>query len=603
VTSEGHSSTSLPKHRRVEIVLVTVLLAGFVAAVTPSLRQPLLGNHGFRQTQTAYTARIYHEQGIDLIHPKLPVLGAPFEVPFEFPLFQAAASLLMDVGVRDDVAMRIMGLLCFLGTAVLLYGLVRHVAGRASAVAALIAFVATPFAVVWGRASLIEYLATAGAVGFTWATISWRENRRIAVAALALAAGLVAMLVKPMTAAFWIVPALAYRPARPRFEYPRWRGAVTWAALVLLPFTAAALWTRHADQIKAASPTTAWLTSDALTQWNYGTTSQRLDSNVWSVIADRVVADVVGVAGVALIAVAAIAVVRSRQRWFWLGIALIAVLPPLVFTNLYFVHDYYLAAISPSLAALIGLGAGFVWKLLPPNSLVKSLAVLAGALLASTPLVFGDAYWKAIYVDNPDPHSIDLAREVDELTRADEPVGVVGLDWSPAVLYYAKRWGLMVVERNADLSYEALHREAYRHLLVAYPSDTDLSPLARWRWLGALGPQMYGIADAPDELPGARFVATDGQSPPEGPVVGRGLRIRCGETTGISSGKRGTLIRVSQPSPTTQVTVSAELAPLPARRMLFVAPELATAGVVPVTCSGRPSILVDVFDVPSPVRS
>ena len=35
----------------------------------------------FRQTQTAYTARIYHEQGIDLLHPKLPVLGEPFEVP------------------------------------------------------------------------------------------------------------------------------------------------------------------------------------------------------------------------------------------------------------------------------------------------------------------------------------------------------------------------------------------------------------------------------------------------------------------------------------------------------------------------------------------
>ena len=30
------------------------------------------------------------------MHPKMPVLGEPFEVPFEFPLFQAAASLVMD---------------------------------------------------------------------------------------------------------------------------------------------------------------------------------------------------------------------------------------------------------------------------------------------------------------------------------------------------------------------------------------------------------------------------------------------------------------------------------------------------------------------------
>ncbi len=106
--------------------------SAFVVVVVTTLGQPLLERHAFRQTQTAYTARIFHEQGIDLIHPKMPVLGEPFEVPFEFPLFQAAASLVMDVGVRDDVAMRLTGLTCFLLTALLLYGLVRRVDGRVS---------------------------------------------------------------------------------------------------------------------------------------------------------------------------------------------------------------------------------------------------------------------------------------------------------------------------------------------------------------------------------------------------------------------------------------------------------------------------------------
>ena len=71
-------------------VVVAVPLAVYVALViAPTLGRPLLERHSFRQTQTALTARIFHEQGIDLLHPKLPVLGAPFEVPFEFPLFQA----------------------------------------------------------------------------------------------------------------------------------------------------------------------------------------------------------------------------------------------------------------------------------------------------------------------------------------------------------------------------------------------------------------------------------------------------------------------------------------------------------------------------------
>ena len=72
--------------------LPAVLLVFTVLIHLPTFDQPLVERHNFRQTQTAFTARIYHEEGIDLFDPKLPVLGPPWEVPFEFPLFQAAAS-------------------------------------------------------------------------------------------------------------------------------------------------------------------------------------------------------------------------------------------------------------------------------------------------------------------------------------------------------------------------------------------------------------------------------------------------------------------------------------------------------------------------------
>ena len=70
----------------------------------------------------------------------------------------------------------------------------------------------------------------------------------------------------------------------------------------------------------------------------------------------------------------------SSQRLFWLGIGLAAVLPPLVFTNLYLVHDYYLAAVTPAVAALIGLGVGHIWRLLPRADASSALARGAGAL-------------------------------------------------------------------------------------------------------------------------------------------------------------------------------------------------------------------------------
>ena len=44
-----------------EAVVVTAILAAYVAYVSPTLGRPLLERRAFRQTQTAYTARIYHE--------------------------------------------------------------------------------------------------------------------------------------------------------------------------------------------------------------------------------------------------------------------------------------------------------------------------------------------------------------------------------------------------------------------------------------------------------------------------------------------------------------------------------------------------------------
>ena len=215
------------------------MLAALVVYVAPTLDAPLLEKHAFRQTQTAWTARVFHEDGIDLLHPKLPVFGEPFEAPFEFPLFQALATVPMAAGVAEDTALRLTCLACFVLTALLLWGLVRHVAGPVSGVGAVVVFTFTPFALVWSRTSMIEYLATAGAVGFAFGVVLWRERRHPSLFVAALAAGLIGMLVKPTTAVFWILPALAYRP-REQTRADGGRRIDPWlVALVAVPFVAA----------------------------------------------------------------------------------------------------------------------------------------------------------------------------------------------------------------------------------------------------------------------------------------------------------------------------------------------------------------------------
>ena len=60
-----------------------------------------------------------------------------------------------------------------------------------------------------------------------------------------------------------------------------------------------------------------------------------------------------------------------------------------------------------------------------------------------------------------------LASELASHTSSDDLVATVGLDWSPAVLYYAHRRGHMVTAHAAqDAALDAIHRDGYRYLLV-----------------------------------------------------------------------------------------------------------------------------------------
>jgi MFS family permease len=564
----------------VEAAVVVAFLTAYVVYVWPTLGRPLLEKHAFRQTQTAFTARIYHEDGIDLLHPKLPVLGEPFEVPFEFPLFQAAASVVMDLGVADDRAMRVTGLACFLLTALLLFGLVRHVAGRVSAFAALAAFVFTPFALVWGRASLMEYLATAGAVGCAWAAIAWRERGRPLPYALALAAGLVGMLVKPTTALFWFLPALAYRPASAPTRVRRTHVAT--AALVAVPLLAAVLWTRHADAIKAASKTTEWLASGELRDWNLGTLDQRFALETWDVILARIGLTLLAPVGVGLLAVAIAAAYAADQRRFWIGVWAAAVGPLLVFTNLYFQHDYYLVAISPALAALIGLGAGFLWSRVPRRPAYAAGMLIVALLGVYSTLEFGRSYWLRIHGAEDDPAVLPLAAQIAAHTEPDDRIALAIDDWTPAYLYYARRWGHMVVAETEDVAYDLIREHDYRYF-VAY-DHKDLRPLERWRYVAALDRNLYALGDERADVEEAPLVATSVR--PASARAVRPLTLVCdGRTRVVPVPMSGAWLSFAGPDASARLWASDELAGVPLRRYAWVDGRLARAGEVALRCT------------------
>jgi 4-amino-4-deoxy-L-arabinose transferase-like glycosyltransferase len=575
--------------------MVLGVLAATALSRYLSLRQPLVEVHPFRQTQTAYPAVLFSEQGIDLLHPTLPVLGRPFEVPFEFPLFQAFASLVMDAGIRPDPALRITGLAFFLATAALIYLIVRRLAGIPGAVAATLVFVASPFGLVWSRTSMIEYLATAAVLAWVLCWLIWVDRRRWGWLVGAVAAGVVAAMVKITTAAFWGLPIVAlFFAVRP----VRGRASLQLAVAIAIPALAGLAWTGYADGIKSGNPFAAQLTSGALGAWNFGSIPQRLAPAEQDLLIQRAILGLGGwwPAATAIVAAAA-AVVALQRRAFWIALVGVVILPPLVLFNLYAIHDYYWIAVTPAAAMLAGAGVAAGWSHLPRLALRALLSVGLVAILV-VGLADGSGYWRPIYGAPADPAGVlPAAAALEGASEPDDLVLVIGADWSPAILYYARRQGLAMPDWAIDSpAARDLAGSGYRVAEYLDPATGPLALLRQWPWVGVTGGLTYAMGSTSADLRGAPLVSYLGDAPMEAPPVALRLlpgpmRIPCeAGLIQLPMGAKGTWIEFSPAPPGARLWIVNAFAPVPVGRWVFVS--AAVRGISGfVTCNGAGSLV------------
>ncbi|MFL5675763.1 MAG: ArnT family glycosyltransferase, partial [Chloroflexota bacterium] len=398
---------------------IAVLLSFLLRVLT--LAQPLVEAHSFRQTQTAYTAVIYHRDGIDLLQTPLPILGPPWVVPIEFPLFQAIAALVMNTGAPTEIALRGTSLAFFVVSVVLVWQIVRLEMGPRPAAVAVFVYSLAPLGLLWSRTSMVETMAVATSLAAVLEGVRWDRggSRRHLFAAVAL--GSLAALLKITTAAIWLAPAvLLLRRSK--------LGAVAVAAV---PAFAGIAWTSYTDAIKSHSAATMFLTSGRLTEWNFGTIAQRADPQTWLTWLGFV-------AGLGLLVLAAPIVVRTVRILWWSLLTLI--LGPLIFTNLYFVHDYYWMAVGPAAAILSSAVACRLVLSVPPTWRRTSVLGLIAVFAISFVLY---PRWVVMFRMEPEGQVLMRAAQIQAATAPEDLVAIDEDSWSPAILFYADRRGYM----------------------------------------------------------------------------------------------------------------------------------------------------------------
>jgi Dolichyl-phosphate-mannose-protein mannosyltransferase len=462
----------------------------------------LSDDHAFRQTQTALTAR-YLSAPADLWRYETPVLGVPWQAPFEFPVMQALAKLVhLGTGLSLTTSGRLVSMAFFLGCLWPLCRLAQAMGlQRTGPLVALV--VLMPLHVFWSRAFMIETTALFFSLMYAWAL--WQSLQVGSARALVLLGffGTLAALTKATTwlpvmtsglvAAAWMLwrRHLAFRPG-PMLGVAVVHGVVLAAALA---------WIQHTDRIKAAQPLARSLTSQALQKWNYGTWDQRMDPQTWRILLDRTASTVADVSpdqperqtllagGVLLTFAVSLMLAPARSRQLALALLLPYGLAWAMFTNLHLMHNYYQCAAAVFLALAVAVafdgaltraeGTSLQQPLLRPLLWLMLVAVLVGMAQSSWSLM-----------ERKSSHRVrnePLVQSVRTHSPADTAILVDGLDWNSELAWRAERRALMVPDWiGAEARAQAIVITRAQWPVSLYISCRQSEPLLQQR-LAALG--------------------------------------------------------------------------------------------------------------------
>lgn len=453
-SASGYSATSIsmvigegsPLARLAVFAAVLVSLA----ALALSWNLPILEAHGFRQTQTAISA-YWMAASSNWLAYQTPVLGYPWSIPFEFPVFQALAlAVTSALPVNLDQAGRLVSWLFAIATIVPLRLCLQDITGRAQlADTASLLFLLSPLYLFWSRAFMMESTALFFSVSFLALVVRyWRAPSWKLVVAMGLAA-ILAALVKITTffgfafaAALFLISSSPSELVRSGFVWTVRRSVpIVLCVCVALILTVA--WIKFSDIQKSKTVWGHLLTSQNLSTWNYGTWAQKTSFDYWRGVAfGRAARELLGSPWALVFALSAVLAFGRGLRLITVGLLISYATPFFVFANLHQIHNYYQYANGVFLVCIAACGIEALresWddRLATIGTVVIAVMLLMGFRRDFLPLM------------NPQrigSQTLALASFAREHTGPDDVLLGFGLQWSPEVPYYATRRAMLINE-------------------------------------------------------------------------------------------------------------------------------------------------------------
>jgi 4-amino-4-deoxy-L-arabinose transferase-like glycosyltransferase len=405
--------------------------------------RPILGQHEFRQAQTALSAWSIASGGPWFAY-ETPVFGAPYAIPFEFPLYQWIVVVVHLCGVPLDQAGRYVSIGFFLLLLLPFFRLMRSFDLPVNVSLLTVAMlVSAPLYMFWTRAFMIESAALCFAIAslaIGVEALDDRTNPRRLTLLFALAS--LAMLIKITTGIIYLAILgllLLGRVATDPERRTAWKGYLSFVlAGFLLPTLIGVGWAQYTELLRTQNALTAnFLSSKALHDWFYGTWQQKMSLETWRVFWDRTAWYGFGT-GTSLAAGLALAVFGTKKPGA-LAACLLSVLGAFaLFTNLHWFHDYYQYATTVLAILAVGFGFAAAERWTPRARWL--LPLLTAAIVLKSSAAY-DADYRQLQLGG-DEHIVEVGKFIQAHTHEAALIVVYGNDWSSVLPYYARRRAL-----------------------------------------------------------------------------------------------------------------------------------------------------------------
>ena len=414
-----------------------------------NIDNPIIDRNGFRQTQTAITSYYLFTDGISFKY-MTPILGQPWSVPFEFPLYQFIVSSVSFIfGLSLDVSGKLVSLFFSLLTIFIASKVFNELnISKNSSKIILSIFITMPTITFWSGTFMIESTAlffTLSSIYFL--IISMSNNKNYMVNILCYSFFLTFALLQKSTTVlfpyfliflFFIYKIFKYKESIFQKSY------IILGITSFIPLVILIIWTQFTDDIKALGTISQYLTSSNLNDWNFGRFQDVFSLNYFFSIFLRASSMNSGVfIGAALILYHLFS--SSKKENFNIILCLVLFFGPmLIFKPLHMVHDYYQYANLIFLATAIGLSLSHLEK----NNRTKiSSIILIGIICVNVSmfsLFYGPQKFSSLSEENS--FKLNIATEIKDNTLKEDRILILGLDWSSEIPYYAERKAVMLPE-------------------------------------------------------------------------------------------------------------------------------------------------------------